>query len=64
MNAFALKPAWGLQPAKKLRLKRRQWGFAATYEAERRPGLPLRAANAHARFEDEARAAARDWLML
>jgi hypothetical protein len=62
MNAYALKLAWGIQPAKKLRLRGRQWGFAVV-EAERRPGLPVRVANAHARFEHEARMAARDWLM-
>ena len=58
MNAFALKPA------RKLRLKGRQWGFAAQYQAERRPGLPPRVANAHARFEHEARMALREWLMV
>lgn len=62
MNAFVLKPRWGLQPARKLRLKGRQWGFAAVYAAERRPGVPLRVANAHARFEEEARQAVREWL--
>ena len=64
MNAFALRPAWRAQPARKLRLKGRQWGFAVVYAAEPRPGLPLRVANAHARFEQEARMAMRDWLML
>ena len=64
MNAFALKPAWGQQPARKLRLKGRQWGFAVVYQAERRPGLPHRVANAHARFEHEARMAVREWLMV
>jgi hypothetical protein len=44
-------------------LKGRQRGFAL-YQAERRPGLPDRVANAHARFEMEARQALRDWLML
>lgn len=63
MNAWILKPAWGLQPARKLRLRARQWGFAAGYAAERRPGMPVRVANAHARFEEEARAALREWLM-
>ena len=64
MNAFALRPARVLQPAKKLRLRSRQWGFAAVFQAERRPGLPVRVGNAHARFEHEARMAVRDWLML
>lgn len=63
MNAMLLKPAWGLQPARKLRLKGRQRGFAL-YQAERRPGLPVRVANAHARFEIEARQAMREWLMV
>jgi hypothetical protein len=64
MNAFALKPAWRAQPARKLRMKVRQWGFAAIYAPEPRPGVPLRVANAHARFENEARMAMRDWLMV
>ena len=64
MNAFALRLAWRPQPARKLRLKGRQWGFAAVYAAERRPGVPLRVANAHERFEHEARMAMREWLML
>jgi len=63
MNAYALKPAWGIQPAKKLRMKGRQWGFVVV-EAEHRPGLPLRVANAQARFEQEARMVGREWLML
>lgn len=45
------------------RLRGRQLGFAL-YEAGRRPGLPARTANAHARFEHEARQALREWLML
>jgi hypothetical protein len=68
MNAFALKPPGSnqptVQPARKLRLRVRQWGFAAVYETERRAGLPLRVANAHARFEQEARMAMREWLMV
>ncbi|HXN15928.1 MAG TPA: hypothetical protein VN878_06100 [Usitatibacter sp.] len=52
-----------LQPAKRMRLRRRQLGFAL-YEAQRRPGMPARVANAHARFEHAAREAMREWLML
>ena len=65
MNAMLLtRQTWAwLVPARRMRLKRRQLGFAM-YEAERRPGLPPRVANAHARFELEARRAAREWLML
>jgi len=63
MNANALALLLGLQPARKLRLRGRQRGFAL-YEGERRPGLPDRVANAHARFEVEARQALRDWLMV
>jgi len=48
--------------ARQLRLARKQRGFAL-YGAQR-PGLPERIANAHARFECEARQAMRDWLML
>jgi hypothetical protein len=46
-----------------MRLKRRALGFVL-YQAERRPGLPAPAADANARFECEARQAAREWLML
>ena len=63
MNATTLKPDGAPQPARKLRPKRRQRGFALFGE-ERRPGMPARVANAHARFEQEARQAMRDWLML
>ncbi|HUP97749.1 MAG TPA: hypothetical protein VM073_07405 [Usitatibacter sp.] len=64
MNAHYLKAAWNwMPPAKRGRLKMKQLG-AVLYEAERRQGLPWRTANAHARFEYEARNALRDWLML
>jgi hypothetical protein len=65
MNAAGtLKWAWrGWKPARAVRLKRPEAGYAL-YEAERRAGLPGRLANAHARFEMQARAAARDWLMV
>jgi hypothetical protein len=65
MNAMMMGPAWRalMLPARRMRLRRKQLGFAM-YEAERRPGLPARVANAHARFEHEARQAMRDWLML
>ena len=43
--------------------RRRQLGFVF-YEAGKRPGVPAPVANAHARFEYEARQALRDWLML
>ena len=48
---------------KRFRWKRRQLGFAI-HEAVRRPGVPANVANARARFENEARNALRDWLML
>ena len=64
MNAANVKAAWSwMPPARRKRLKRKQLGFAL-YEAERRPGLPARIANAHARFEYEARQAMREWLMV
>jgi hypothetical protein len=65
MNATEqLKAAWNwMPPARRRRLRRKQLGFAL-YEAERRPGLPGRVANAHARFEYEARQALREWLMV
>jgi hypothetical protein len=56
--------AWNwFPPARRKRLKRRQLGFTM-YEAGRRPGLPAPTANAHGRFEHEARMALREWLML
>jgi hypothetical protein len=65
MNAMNLKALWRpwAPPAKRVQLRRRQRGFAL-YDAQRRPGIPARVANAHARFECEARQAMRDWLML
>lgn len=53
---------WAWKPARAVRLKRPEAGYAR-YEELRRAGLPGRVANAHARFEIEARAAMRDWLM-
>ena len=55
MNAIRLR--------ERMRLRRRQRGFAL-YDGQRRPGIPERIANAHARFEHEARVAMREWLML
>ena len=64
MNALTIKPAWrALLPARRMRLKRRACGFVL-YQALRRPGLPAPTANAQARFEHDARQAAREWLML
>ena len=54
---------WAWKPARAVRLKRPEAGYAR-YEAGRRAGLPGRVANANARFELEARAAMRDWLMV
>ncbi len=62
--AGVLKEAWrAWKPARAVRLKRPEAGYAR-YEAERRAGLPGRVANAHARFELDARAAMREWLMV
>lgn len=64
MNANYVMAAWsGWPQVARKRLKRKQLGFAL-FEAERRPGLPARVANAHARFEYQARQAAREWLMV
>ena len=64
MNAANRLAAWNwFPPARRKRFKRKQLGFAL-YEAGKRPGLPAQVANAHARFEYEARQAAREWLML
>ena len=63
MNAMNRYAAWNWLPLPRRKLKKKQLGFAL-YEAERRPGLPARTANDHARFEYEARQAMRDWLML
>ena len=63
MNAlWKRNAAWNWFPPRR-KVRRRQLGFAL-YEAGRRPGVPARVANAHARFEYEARQALRDWLML
>ncbi len=63
MNALLKRnAAWNWFPPRR-KVKRRQLGFAL-YEAGRRPGVPARVANAHARFEYEARQALRDWLLL
>ena len=61
MNATKGSAAWSWFPRRKVR--RKQLGFAL-YEAGRRPGVPGRVANAHARCEYEARQALRDWLLL
>jgi hypothetical protein len=64
MNANYVLAAWnGWPQVARKRLRRKQLGFVL-FEAQRRPGLPARVANAHARFEYEARQAAREWLML
>jgi hypothetical protein len=65
MNAMSLKAGWRVwaPAARRLQLRRKQRGFAL-YDAGRRPGVPVRIANAHARFEHDARQAMRDWLML
>jgi hypothetical protein len=65
MDAAKRQAAWRWWPplAAGRRLKRRQSGFVL-YDGQRPPGLPARVANAHARFEYEARQALRDWLML
>ena len=65
MDAFFYRPGWqaALAPARLLRLRRRQGGFAR-FDAARAPGLEPRQSNALGRFEQEARLAARDWLML
>jgi hypothetical protein len=64
MNATILQPAWRpLPPAKRLKLKLRERGFAL-YGEGGPPGMPARIANARARFEQDARAAMREWLML
>lgn len=64
MNATILRPAWrALPPARKLKLRLRQRGFALYGDAGP-PGRPARIANAHARFAEDARAAMREWLMV
>ncbi|HUI98817.1 MAG TPA: hypothetical protein VLY46_01210 [Usitatibacter sp.] len=63
MNATFWNPAWRpLAPARRLKLRNRQRGFALY--GMQTPGMPARIANAHARFEQDARLALRDWLML
>jgi len=63
MNATHRNAAWNWLPTPRRKFKRKALGFVL-YEEGRRQGLPPRVANAHARFEYEARAALREWLML
>ncbi|HET9651009.1 MAG TPA: hypothetical protein VFP36_02405 [Usitatibacter sp.] len=63
MNATTIWRGWMFHPARRLTLKRKALGFVL-YEAGRRPGVPAQVANAHARFEYEAKRAAREWLMV
>ena len=64
MNATTLVTAWGaMLPTRWLRLKRKAAGLVR-YEAHRRRGIPAPTANAHARFEQDAKQAKREWLML
>ena len=63
MDAIYRKEAAWNWFRRRRKARRRQLGFAL-YEAERHTGVPARVANAHARFEYEARQALRDWLML
>ena len=62
MNAGVLA-AWNWFPPVVRKKRKKQLGFVL-YQAGRRPGVPAPAANAHARFEYEARQAAREWLMV
>ena len=55
--------AWNWMPPRMRKRRHGQQGFAL-YEQGRRQGLPAQVANAHARFEYEARQALRDWLMV
>jgi len=63
MNAIHRLAGKPLLPARRLKLRIQQRGFAL-YGAGRRPGVPARIANAHARFEHAAREAMREWLMM
>ena len=63
MNAMETAAAWSWRPpGPRKRWKGTRLG-PALFEAGRRPGLPAPVANAHARFECEARMAMREWLM-
>jgi hypothetical protein len=65
MNALLqLLPAWReFFPARLARWKRRHWSFEK-YEAPRRPGFYGPAPKSHERFEQEARQARRESMML
>jgi hypothetical protein len=63
MDAMRRNAAWSWMPRPRRKWKRKALGFVL-YEAGRRQGLPAPVANARARFEYEARAALREWLML
>lgn len=54
-----LAPGW----VSRWEARARPVGFAL-YQPARRRGIAPRGANAHARFEQEARQALREWLML
>jgi hypothetical protein len=62
MNANVLA-ALNWLPRVRQRWKHRQLGFVF-HEAGRRPGVEPRVADAHAKFEHEARQAMREWLLL
>lgn len=59
------RPAWNavLRPARSVRLERAKYGNAH-HLGRGPPGVPARVASARARFEAEARAAMREWLMV
>ena len=64
MNATNVVTAWGaMLPARWLRLKRKAADLVR-YEVHRRRAIPAPTANAHARFEHDAKHAKREWLML
>ena len=62
MNAARKEAAWNWFQRRRRKGKRSSLGFVL-HEAGRRQGMAAHA-DAHARFEHEARMALREWLML
>ena len=64
MNTLQLRPAWKVFVSARLQgWKRRQWGFLR-FTSPWRAQAPDAAEGAHARFEQDARQAKREWMML
>ena len=63
MNASSKQAAWSWIRRRRSKGKRSALGFVL-HEAGRHGGMQAHVAQAHARFEQDARMALREWLML